>query len=306
MAQPGEESMTLPTATMCIFILVLTMVSSLTGNSFVCMAFYRNRRLRTITNFFVLSLAVADIMGTIFVFPFATISIGLGKWPFKFNFCQFSGFFTFLWAQMSLNILALTAVNRYFCVIKPNLYPVLFTRKKTLVFIFCVFLLTFTVLLTGILAIPIFFKWHPVFLFCSWSADEINNELSITLAGSVIFTMSLTFFCYASVYRTIRRHNSAVSPSLQNTTGQVTVSAHEIQASRVLIAAVIGFFVCWIPSATVRILQNWAHLSLPSFLLSFSTLSVFVSSWTSPVIYGVMNRAMRKEFIKILHRKNKS
>ena len=245
-------------------------------------------------------------MATIFVFPFATISIGLGKWPFNYDFCQFHGVLAFLWAQMSLNILALTAVNRYFCVIKPHLYPVLFTRKKTLVFILFVFLLTFTVLLTGVLAIPILFKWDPFYLFCSWSADEINNELSITLAGSVTFTMSLTLLCYASVYRTIRRHNSAVSPSLQTTTGQVTVSAHEIQASRVLTAAVIGFCICWVPLTIVRILQNWTHLSLPSFLLSFSSLFACFSSWINPVIHGVMNRAMRKEFFKLLHRENES
>ena len=62
----------------------------------------------------VLSLAVGDITVTTSVFPFSAIAIGLRKWPFNFHFCRFNGF-----------------VSRYFCIIKPHLYPVLFKKKNT-------------------------------------------------------------------------------------------------------------------------------------------------------------------------------
>ena len=59
---------------------------SLTGNSLVCIAFYRNRRLPAITNFYVLSLAVADLMVAVLRFPFGAVVSGFPRWPFSFSF----------------------------------------------------------------------------------------------------------------------------------------------------------------------------------------------------------------------------
>ena len=50
----------------CIF--VLLNIATLVGNSLICFAFYRNLSLRTITNYFVLSLALTDLsMGTLVI-----------------------------------------------------------------------------------------------------------------------------------------------------------------------------------------------------------------------------------------------
>lgn len=55
-------------------ILILTFILSLAGNSLLCLAFYRNRRLRTIANFYVLSLAVADMTMAVFYCPFGAVA----------------------------------------------------------------------------------------------------------------------------------------------------------------------------------------------------------------------------------------
>ena len=98
------------------------MVLSLLGNSLFCLAFYRNRRLRTITNIYLLSLAMADLTAATFVFPSVLLASGLRRWPFSHGFCKFTGLLTTFWAEFSLLILAITAINRYFCVVKPQRY----------------------------------------------------------------------------------------------------------------------------------------------------------------------------------------
>ena len=97
---------------------------ALAGNLLVFLALYRNRRLRNITNLYVLSLAVADVTVATFLFPFKAIACGLRKWPFGYNFAQFVGCIQLLWIGASVCTLILTAVNRYFCVVKPQRYSI--------------------------------------------------------------------------------------------------------------------------------------------------------------------------------------
>ena len=305
MIPPEEDTRSLPAVVTHTIILALSAIFALMGNSLVCLAFYRKRRLRTVTNIYVLSLAVADIVGSTLM-PFSAVASGYRAWPFNFIFCQFCGFTAYLWSAMSINILALTAVNRYICVVKPHLYPTLFTRKKTVLSILLTLLLTLTACLTATLATPILFQWHPLYLTCEVAGLEIRAGVSKNTVGFVGLTMSLIIFCYGSVYHTIKRHNSVVNPSQQDTASQATVSAREIQASWVLLATVIGFGVCWIPVTVVRILKRDVSSAIPSHWLSFSALFAAFSSWINPVIYGVMNRAMRKEFLKLLHCRGKT
>ena len=113
---------------------------ALAGNLLVFLALYRNRRLRNITNLYVLSLAVADVTVATFLFPFKAIACGLRKWPFGYNFAQFVGCIQLLWIGASVCTLILTAVNRYFCVVKPQRYSIYFSRKKATLSIILVWL----------------------------------------------------------------------------------------------------------------------------------------------------------------------
>ena len=92
-------------------LLGIIFVLSSFGNLLVCLAFYKNRRLRSITNFYVLSLAVADLTVAIFAFPSVIVASGLRKWPFSDGSCQFSGFATSYLFMVSLCILALTSIK---------------------------------------------------------------------------------------------------------------------------------------------------------------------------------------------------
>ena len=46
-------------------------IFSLGGNIMVCIAVYRNTRLRSTTNIYIIALAISDLLSAIFVMPFA-------------------------------------------------------------------------------------------------------------------------------------------------------------------------------------------------------------------------------------------
>ena len=301
MKQAKEDIRSQPEVIVHTVILTITTVLALIGNSFVCLAFYRNRRLRTITNYYVLSLAVADIILATFS-PFHVIASGLRRWPFDQNVCQFLGFLVHLWAQVSLSTLTLASVNRYFCVVKPHKYPLFFGKKKTILSIVFVWILLFLHTLIFTIVTPIFYRWSPKSLYCQGTSfDGQTDRISYIFFGCFfILPVTSLVFCYGSVYRVVRRHNSAIVPSLQDANALGTITAQEIKASRLLFVTVFGFCVCWTPLIGLFVLVFGFQVFISSVALwVFVLLSTF-SSWINPVIYGVMNRAMRKEFCNIL------
>ncbi|XP_078371335.1 histamine H2 receptor-like [Oculina patagonica] len=284
-------------------ILAATTLLSLIGNSLVCLAFYRNRRLRTVTNFYVLSLAVADIMVATFVFPFSTVASGLHRWPFNYNFCQLTGFIMLYWAAVSLWTLALTSINRYFCVVKPQRYSIFFTKKKTILSILSVWVYFLIFLPTFNSAAHVLFRWDPNILVCSPNyAKKVTERVAYISFACISFILLLVvLFGYGRVYRVVRQHNRAIVPSLQHAANnQGTMRAQEIKTCRVLFAAVFGFCISWIPFIASAVLQFCFDISIPTTAKSIPVLFCFISAWINPIIYGVMNRAMRKEFQNIL------
>lgn len=302
MGAPEENSESLRQSSINTAIFALTTMSSLSGNSVVCFAFYRNRRLRTITNFYILSLALADMMVAVFIFPFGTIAYGLGTWPFSHNYCQFTGFLSLFWAEVSLCIMALTSINRYLCVVKPRMYRVLFTKRKTISSILWFWICSFIMSLVYNVAASVTYRWQPYGLYCRPKIldERFERILNIMFAGLTLLSMLLVIFGYSRVYSVVRKHNNAIFPSPGFPNSQKTISAQEIKTSRVLFAAVFAFFICWTPFIVVSILEFGFLVKIPSSIefihLLFSTFSACIN----PVIYGVMNRAMRKEFRSIL------
>ena len=281
-------------------ILILTSILSLAGNSLLCLAFYRNRRLRTIANFYVLSLAVADMTMAVFYFPFGAVASSFRKWPFTNSYCHFTSFLGVSWAQISTVTLALASLNRYFCVVKPQRYSTLFTRKKAIISIVALWLFSWVLTPLFFAANPIY-EWSPVFLNCrAIFRDEQAMRISYLSFGCLfIVPMLLVILCYSSIYHVIRHHNHAIVPSLQRTNSQGT-RIQDIKTCRVVFVAVLGFCLCWSPFISTMVLKfGFQKLICPS-VLSICFLLTSASAFINPLIYGVMNQTMRMEFLKIL------
>jgi len=102
--------------------LFLINLTALFGNTLLCIAFLKNNHLRSVTNMFVLTLAVSDIIMSLTCMPLSEGSLIAGEWIFGDLLCHIQGFLAHFLAFLSLQMMAITAVNRYFRVMKPDLY----------------------------------------------------------------------------------------------------------------------------------------------------------------------------------------
>ena len=63
-----------------VFVLLPIMLFGITGNILVCMAVSMEKRLQSVTNYFLLSLAVTDLLVSVIVMPFSMIHQFFGKY----------------------------------------------------------------------------------------------------------------------------------------------------------------------------------------------------------------------------------
>ncbi|XP_065208965.1 5-hydroxytryptamine receptor 2C [Planococcus citri] len=83
------------------------------GNILVCLAVCLDRRLQNVTNYFLLSLAVADLLVSLFVMPLGAIQGFLGYWPLGLFWCN---------VYVSCDVLACSCSIMHMCCISLDRY----------------------------------------------------------------------------------------------------------------------------------------------------------------------------------------
>lgn len=117
-------------------IMLIITITAFGGNFLICFAIARNPRLYTATNFLILTLAATDMITTCLTHTVATIVLMKGKWIVGVNsldvrdsYCQIQGILSPALIGYSLHMMALTAINRYVCVVRQGLYSKIFSMK---------------------------------------------------------------------------------------------------------------------------------------------------------------------------------
>nr|8CU6_A Chain A, Adenosine receptor A2a,Soluble cytochrome b562 [synthetic construct] len=124
-------------------------VLAILGNVLVCWAVWLNSNLQNVTNYFVVSLAAADILVGVLAIPFAiTISTGFCA---ACHGCLFIACFVLVLAQSSIFSLLAIAIDRYIAIAIPLRYNGLVTGTRAAGIIAICWVLSFAIGLTPML-----------------------------------------------------------------------------------------------------------------------------------------------------------
>ena len=281
--------------------LFLLLINSMAffGNFLICLAFYRNPRLRIIPNYYVISLAMADLLTSVFCLPFSVGALIAGKWPFDDWTCQLQGYCVFAFSIASLHTMGLTACNRYIRVLHSHLYSNFYTSKLTIITVLLIWAWAlFCSALPFILNISTF-VFHPGTVICYSSPSFTPSSIALfttTLAINIPAPMAAVIILYHKVFRAIRHQGFRVSTERGH-----SASLEDIRLAKLLFTVSLGFCICWGPVLIVECIRFIGVWALPRQVYLTSTYFGATSSAINVFIYGVMNRAFRMEFVKILY-----
>ena len=275
----------------------LLLVFLFLGNFITLLIMVLNRRLRKIPNMFVASLAISDFsLGAFTACPLCLTVLATSKWPFSDTTCQYQGYMAMTLAAASVHTLTLMAVNRYFRVVKPAKYRRYFTKKKTMIMIIVTWFYSMCS------PLPYMFSgrkmvFHPSKFFCYVQVDS-GAFMVFIMTVYVGLPACVIFYSYTRIFKTVRSHNN----KFQNTgTETSTANVEEIKVVRTIFVIVVFFFLCWTPILVIDIVDTTcgSWIFPREVYVAYNFLAT-ISSALNPVIYGLLNKNFRKEYLKVL------
>lgn len=261
---------------------------TLSGNILVILAFKSYRKLRTKTNYFVVSLAVADILVALLSMPIwgAFLLIGPG-WNVKELF-KFWTSIDILCGVASIINLASISIDRFLCITRPLTYHAFMTSRKAI----------YIILVNWALAV---IMSTIKFVLYDWAKP--NYELLITIS-CFFLPLAIMCICYYLIFKAARYQARQIALVVKGGVRNFLLST-EVRAAKILGVVMGTFIISWGPF----FIMNLVYGLCPDKSGCISVEGVMVAKWMhysnsfyNPIVYACMNREFRSAFANILFR----
>ncbi|MCI4389696.1 hypothetical protein PGIGA_G00101470 [Pangasianodon gigas] len=275
--------------------LVIAFLSTV-GNLLVCAAVGFNRKLHTVTNYFLVSLAVADVCVGALAIPCA-IMTDLGIPRHNLYLCLLMLSVLIMLTQSSIFSLLAVAVERYVAIFMPFRYHSTMTPRNALLVILITWVLAF---LIGLVPLMGWHKTPPGDGFCFFvSVVEMTYMVYFNFFACVLTPLIVMFLIYAQIFLTVKqqmRRIAADRGGQANSEGATNIKK-EMKTATSLFLVLFLFTVCWIPLHIINcflLLCPECYVPLP--LLLTAIILSHANSAVNPFLYAYKMKSFREAF----------
>lgn len=316
-------------ASFVIFILILDVC----GNCLVIGAILRYRRLRTITNYFIISLAVSDLLIAALSMPFRIHhTLNSLCWDLGITVCEFWIFVDLLCSCASITNLSLISIDRFLALTFPLSYRSLMTKRRGIGAIALVWGYS------GLIASLSFMNWSENASTIANSECMKSDKYYYTFAITAGFFLPLTILVinYSLVFKVAfaqaKKLQLLKSSSMEPAEfSDVEVSPdprpsvvsigrierrkrksilRELKATKTLAIVIGTFIVCWLPFFIIMFVVQFCTMCLPNIhptgrqfiAIVFAYVLPLLNSAVNPIIYSSFNSDFRSAFKDIFLR----
>lgn len=270
-----------------LFIVLMSVISiaAVVGNFLVTAAFCKSPSLRTSTNYYIVNMAVSDLLCSCFNWPLYTAEGLLTRKqfitePLAAVVCKLGMYFRGVSQVVSVLSLVLIAVDRYFAIVFPLKATFLSVKQARITLL----LLTWIIpLATGI---PYIAYTGAVevdgYTFCRTTWSKLVNSI-FNLAGFVLFyctPLILLIILYTRIVKTLKMEKTMLDQINKKRQSQCQ------KITRIRMLMVVAFFVCWTPLCVYlslklfqpnMFLQDSCHTMTALFFYVFPSLSTAIN-----------------------------
>ncbi|CAO1434913.1 unnamed protein product [Diamesa serratosioi] len=320
-----------PTSTewILIFSHSIVFLMGLIGNALVCLAVWSNHSMRTVTNFSLVNLAVADFLVISFCLPPTVLWDVSETWFLGETMCKIVIYFQTVSVTVSVLTLTFISIDRWYAICYPLRYKPQPERAwRIIVFIW---------LVGFIFDLPELFVLHTttkklrfdieLFTQCAttWNHDKEKTFYIIKLIFLYVCPLLLMTIAYFQIVRVLWRsdtipghreistqkescYRSRQPNALHYESNSTTINQLRARrkASKMLVIVVLIFAASYFPVHLLNILRysytGVDQSEVISVLFLFSHWLCYANSAINPVIYNFMSGKFRREFRNVLGR----
>uniref|UniRef100_A0A665WAJ6 Neuropeptide Y receptor type 2 n=1 Tax=Echeneis naucrates TaxID=173247 RepID=A0A665WAJ6_ECHNA len=270
------------------------------GNSLVIYVVYKFKNLHTVTNFFIVNLAVADLLVNTLCLPFTLVYTLYDEWKFGQVLCFMLPCAQGLAVHVSTITLNIIALDRHRSII----YHMETKMSKDM----CTVVIAITWAVSALLASPLaIFREYGTFdlspdksiQVCTekWPESSINGSFySISmLLVQYGLPLAINSIAYIRIWNKLKTHMALG--------GRNDRHQRRKKTTKMLLTMVVVFAVCWLPFHAFQLAVDIDStvLYMEDFKLLFTVFHIVAmcSTFANPILYGWMNNNYRSAFLSV-------
>ncbi|KFR15150.1 putative G-protein coupled receptor 19, partial [Opisthocomus hoazin] len=261
---------------------------SVFGNSLVCLVIHRSRRTQSTTNYFVVSMACADLLISVTSVPFVLLQLTYGRWTLGNVMCKLVRYIQYVTPGVQIYVLLSICVDRFYTIVYPLSFKVSREKAKRMILASWLFVAMF--------ASSAFFFYGSnssdhcnFFLPSSWEAAVygITHLLVVFLIPSILIILF-----YHKVIKYIWRIGTD-GRTVRRTTN--IVPRTKVKTIKMFLMLNSLFLLSWLPFYVVQLWHpHETDYRKSSLVFLAITWISFSSSASKPTLYSIYNANFRR------------
>ncbi|KAK7940258.1 hypothetical protein WMY93_003584 [Mugilogobius chulae] len=276
-------------------VLIIIFFVGLLGNTLVIYVVVRYTKMKTVTNLYILNLALADELYILGI-PFLCTQNVLSYWPYGEFLCKIYMTADVMSQFTSTFCLTMMSIDRYLAVVHP--IKSVKWRKPQVAKILNALMWVVSFLIT--LPVTIFSNVQPDGNACNITWPDEHNLWSNAF---ILVTSILGFFgpvvviclCYMLLVIKVRSAGARA--------GLTKRRKSERKVTRMVVIIVLVFVLCWMPFFTTNLVNMFYTIPNSSVNVAIFYILVivtYINSCSNPILYGFLSENFNQSFQKAL------
>uniref|UniRef100_A0AAV2MQD4 G-protein coupled receptors family 1 profile domain-containing protein n=1 Tax=Knipowitschia caucasica TaxID=637954 RepID=A0AAV2MQD4_KNICA len=283
------------------FVVLLIGTLGVAGNALVMYAFYSNKKLRNLPNYFIMNLAISDFLMAITQSPIFFINSLYKEWIFGETGCKLYAFCGALFGITSMVNLLAISIDRYLVITRPLRSVNSSSRRRTALAIALVWIYSLAWSLAPLLGWSSYIP-EGLMTSCTWDyvTSTVSNRSYTMMLCCFVFFIPLTviLYCYLHMFWAIRKTTREVArlgtQVRKSTLIQQKSIRSEWKLAKIAFVVIVVYVLSWSPYACVTMI-SWAGYAniLSPYSKAVPAIIAKASTIYNPFIYAIIHNKYR-------------